>query len=172
MLQQNLVDESKNNCSQFDCRHWLGKSSQTLKMLSGKLRSCYWTQFLDKCGKFWEGLLIHPSSLSEGLNPSLEAGIERINFLILPVEMITTAYPAWREVVAVMNYLSVAHCKKNVLWLIIELRRKWFLCPKRFFKIKNVLQFHPRIKPKLFKKILEKESEQDPPTKNTHQSYV
>lgn len=131
-----LVNESKNNCSQFDCRHWLGKSSQTLKMLSGKLRSCNWTQFLDKCGKYWGGLLIHQSSLWEGLNPSLEAGIERINFLLLPVEMITTAYPAWREEAAVMNYLSAAHCKRDVLWLIVELGRKWFPCPKRFLRLK------------------------------------
>lgn len=43
---------------------------------------------------------------------------------------------------------------------------------QKVFKIKNVLQFHPGLKPKLFKTILEIESEQDPPTKNTHQSYV
>lgn len=121
-IQIHLVNENKNNYSLFDCRHWLGKSSQTLQMLSGKLRSCNWIQFLDKHGKYWGGLLIHQSSLWEGLNPFLEASIERKYFLLLPVEMIKTAYPAWRK--GAMNYLSATHCKRDVLWIIVELGRK------------------------------------------------
>lgn len=51
-IQIHLVNENKNNDSQFDCRHWLGKSSQTLQMLSGKLRSCnsefkFWTSMVN-----------------------------------------------------------------------------------------------------------------------------
>lgn len=135
-IQIHLVNENKSNYSQFDCRHWLGKSSQTLQMLSGKLRSCNWIHFLEKHGKYWGSLLIHQGSLLESLNPFLETSIERKHFLLLPVEMIKTAYPAWREEAAVMNYLSATHSKKDVLWIMVELGRKWLPCPKRFLRLR------------------------------------
>lgn len=163
-----LANESKNTCSQFDCRGWLGKSSQTLKMLSGKLRSCNWAQFLDKRGKYWAGLLIHQSSLWGGLNISLEVSKERSNFLPLPVGMITIAYPAWREETAVINYLSVAFCKKDMLWLIVELVTKWFPYPKRLLRLKYIAIAHQGKTKTLLKDL--RNREQDPSTtkKNHH----